>query len=102
MYAARGYALSQLGQGKNNGGTKDHQKNRLDVLDRVRSVAELSPSQADQWVPFRIAWDEQMAALHQENWGSFFSEMVMALLNDLTEKKQMPYLFSWRAKRSVC
>ena len=87
MYAAGVHALSQLGQGKKNGGTKDHQKNRFDVLDRVRSVSELSESQAVQWVPFRIAWDEKMAYLHQENWGRVFSEMAMALLNDLSEKK---------------
>ena len=89
MYVVRAYQLHQLGHGKKNGGLSDHKQNRFDLLDRVRSVAvaELSPSQACQWVTFRAAWDERMAAVHQENWGSLFREMVMAQLNDLVDKQ---------------
>ena len=69
---------------KKNGGTKEHQKHRFEVLDRLRSIGEVSVNQAGQWVAFRTAWDEKMAALRQETWARLFSEMVQALFNDLS------------------
>ena len=36
---------------------------------------------------FRIAWDEIMARMHHEQWATVFSEMVMAVLNDLSDNK---------------
>ena len=101
MYETRQYSLHQLGQGKKNGGFKDHQENLFYVLDRVRGVSELSPGEASQWVPSKIAWDQKMAALYQQDWASVFIEKVKALLNDIRDGKQMPYLFSWRARRRV-
>ena len=88
LHAAKAYALSQLGDGKKNGGTKDHGKNRFEVLARACSVGVVSVNQACQWLAFRIAWDAKMAALHQENWSRVFSEMVQALLHDLTEQNK--------------
>ena len=43
MTATRIYATSQLGDCHPYGGTVAHRKNRFDVLDRIRSVAKLSP-----------------------------------------------------------
>ena len=84
-----------------NGGLSDHKQNRFDLLDRVRSVAELSPSQACQWVTFRAAWDERMAAVHQENWGLLFREMVMDLLNDLVDKQSDDLSVFMEKKRTL-
>ena len=84
-YGRLPFPFIQLGQGYKTGGFEEHQNKRFDLLDRVRSVAELSPTQANQWVAFRTAWDEKMAADSQENWGSIFGELVMAVLTDLAE-----------------
>ena len=81
------YTLAELGQGKKGGGTREHQQHRFDVLDRIRSVAELSPDQKRIWVIFRTAWDEKMAHLHQEDWGFRFNEIAYALMWDLNNQK---------------
>ena len=39
MTEARCYSTTSLGDGRVNGGFKDHQKNRFDILDRIRSVS---------------------------------------------------------------
>ena len=84
QHSAKAYTLSQLGGGKKNGGSKDNQKLRFDVLDRLRAVGEISVDQASQWFAFRAAYDEKMADLHQEDWARYFSEMVQALFHDLS------------------
>ena len=84
QHSSKAYSLSQLGDGRKNGGAKDHQKHRFEVLDRLRAVGEISVEQAGQWVAFRTAWDEKLAAVHNEDWGRIFSEMIHALFNDLS------------------
>ena len=49
IVSAKAFTLTQLGQGKKSGGNLTHQKNRRDVLQRVREVAELSPQQTCHW-----------------------------------------------------
>ena len=49
MEAAKAYSLEMLGKGNKNGGNQQHQKARLEVLQRVRRAAELSPEQTSQW-----------------------------------------------------
>ena len=88
MFSARGYTLSQLGHGKQNGGFKDHQRNRFEILDKLRTVGELSPVQAGQWIAFRTAWDEKMAAAYQEKWGSILVDILIVVLTDLVENTQ--------------
>ena len=85
QYSSKAYSLSQLGDGRKNGGTKDHQKHRFEVLDRLRAVGDVSLEQAGQWVAFRTAWDEKLAAVHNEHWAQYFSEMVQALFTDLSK-----------------
>ena len=41
-------SLEMLGKGNKKGGTQQHQKARLDVLQRLRRAAELSPEQTSQ------------------------------------------------------
>ena len=87
MVAAEGFSMSMLGHGRKKGGTQQHQKNRFEVFDRVRQVAELSPEQTGHWNYFKTTWDEEMAEAHGEDWGQLFAEMMQQLLNDLLEGK---------------
>ena len=87
MVAAKGFSMSMLGHGRKKGGTQQHQKNRFEVFDRVRQVAELSPEQTGHWNYFKTTWDEEMAEAHGEDWGQLFAEMMQQLLNDLLEGK---------------
>ena len=40
---ARAYTPVSLGDGRPSGGTKEHQKHRFEILDRIRSVSYLTP-----------------------------------------------------------
>ena len=75
--------MCSLGHGKPNGGTKENQKRRFDVLDRVRPVSDFTASQANGWQSFKELWDEQGKARHKEFWGRIFVEEVELILNDL-------------------
>ena len=76
-----------LGNGKKKGGTQQNQKNRYEVLERVRAVAELSPEQTNHWHCFKIAWDEAMAVFHGDKWGEYFAQMMKTVLDDLLAGK---------------
>ena len=88
MEAAKAYSLEMLGKGNKNGGNQQHQKARLEVLQRVRRAAELSPEQTSQWEFFKITWDREMAAAHGENWAELFAQLVQQVVNDLTEGRR--------------
>ena len=79
------YSLNMLGKGNKKGGKQQHQKTRLEVLQRLRRVAELSPEQTSQWEYFKTTWDRQMAEAHGEDWAELFAELVQKVLNDLGE-----------------
>ena len=64
MVSANAFTLTELGEGRKHGGTLAHHKNRADVLERVREVAELSAQQTCHWNLFKRAWDETMAEGH--------------------------------------
>ena len=64
---SRSYTLPMFGAGHKNGGTQRHAKNRGQVLEQVREVGELSPQHQFQWMFFKTAWDESMAACHTDN-----------------------------------
>ena len=85
MFAVKAYSLETLGKGKKNGGSQQHQKARLEVLQRVRKAAELSPEQTTQWEFFRTSWDREMAEAHGEDWAELFAQLVQQVLNDMTE-----------------
>ena len=85
MFEVKAYSLEMLGKGKKNGGFQQHQKARLEVLQRVRKAAELSPEQTSQWEFFRTSWDREMAETHGENWAELFAQLVQQVLNDLKE-----------------
>ena len=81
----RAYSLEMLGKGKKKGGLQQHQKARLEVLQRLRKAAELSPEQTSQWEFFKTTWDREMAEAHGEDWAELFAQMVQQVLNDLSE-----------------
>ena len=75
--------MCSLGTGKPHGGTKENQKRRFDVLDRVRSVSDLTASQANGWQSFKELWDEKRAKRWEYNLDSVFRTNVELLLKDL-------------------
>ena len=85
MEEVKWYSLEMLGKGKKRGGTQQNQKARLEVLQRLRKAAELSPEQTSQWEYFKTTWDREMAEAHEEDWAELFAEMVQQVLNDLVE-----------------
>ena len=76
------------GKGKSKACYQQHQKARLEVLQRVRRAAELSPEQTSQWEFSKITWDREMAAAHGENWAELFAQLVQQVVNDLTEGRR--------------
>ena len=87
MEEVKVYSLEMLGKGKKKGGVQQHQKARLEVLQRLRRAAELSPEQTGQWDYFKNAWDREMADIHGEDWAELFAEQVQKVLNDLSEAR---------------
>jgi hypothetical protein len=88
MEEVKVYSLEMLGKGKKRGGTQQNQKARLEVLERLRRAAELSPEQTSQWEYFKTNWDREMAEAHGEDWAELFAEMVQQVLNDLGEGRR--------------
>ena len=84
----KAYSLEMLGKGKKKGGLQQHQKARLEVLQRMRRAAELSPEQTSQWEFFKTTWDREMAEAHGEDWAELFAELIQQVLNDLTEGRR--------------
>ena len=60
--AEKAYSAWELGKGKPNGGGDECKKARAEVLQRLRSIAKLSPHQVNDWAFFR-------AVLGQSNGG---------------------------------
>ena len=88
MEEVKAYSLEMLGKGNKKGGLQQHHKARLEVLQRVRRAAELSPEQTTQWDFFKTTWDREMAEAHGEYWAELFAQLVQQVLNDLTEGRR--------------
>ena len=56
----------------------------MEVMERLRSVAALTPRQTADWEYFKTTWDKTMAAATEEDWAVMFSEMMQQIVNDLT------------------
>ena len=83
LAASRAYTLEMLRAKHRTGGTKQHAKNRSQVLEQVREVGELSAVQTSHWNSFKVAWDGAMAAFQKESWAGVFAEMMQKDLQDL-------------------
>ena len=77
------YSLEMLGKGNKKVGTQQHQKARLEVLQRLRRAADVSPEQTSQWEYFKTIWDVEMSEALGADWAELFEEMVQLVLNDL-------------------
>jgi len=86
--AVKSYSILALGQGKKKGGGAQFQKARFEVLERVRSVAVLSPEQRNDWDYFKQNWDRVMAESHGENWGGLFAEVIQNVVDELQGGKE--------------
>ena len=73
-----------LGAGKKNGGGLQYHKTRVEVMERLRRVAALSPQQTADWEYFKTTWDKTMATAANEDWGVMFAHIVQNILNELT------------------
>ena len=70
------YSLEMLGKGRKNTGILQHQRTRLEVLERLRRAAELSAEQTSQWEYFKTSWDQVMAEAHGQYWPKLFVQLV--------------------------
>ena len=83
----KAYSLQALGKGKKNGGGEQHHKARLEVLERIRKVAELTPAQTGGWDCFKSNWDKTMAQAMGQDWAEVFAENMQKIINDLSAGK---------------
>ncbi len=54
----------------------------MQVLNRIRQIAELCPEQQDDWDYFTTSWDREMAVAHEEDRPELFAEYVQMILDD--------------------
>ena len=87
MQEVKAYSLEMLGKGKRNDGNQQHQKARLEVLQRLRKSADLTAAQTSTWDCFKNIWDQEMAQAHGEGWAELFAQMVQKVLDDLAKGK---------------
>ena len=85
----------ELGKGKPNGGGDECKKARAEVLQRLRSVAKLSPEQVNDWGYFVTSWDREMANEHGEEWGTAFVEMMQDISNKLAAGNKNEARLGW-------
>ena len=83
--ALKSWETADLDQGHPNGGTREHCRNRLNVLDRVRARCKpLPPDLQNDWQWFIKNWDatmlRNMRAHQRDAWGSEFLKIVQGLL----------------------
>ena len=88
MEEVKYFSLQMLGEAKKKGCIQQHHKARLEVLQRVRKAAELSPEQTGQWDYVKTVWDQKMAEAHGENWAQLFAELIQKVLNDLADGRR--------------
>ena len=70
-----------LGQGRSQGGLREHRQNRFDVLERVRRIGNLTADQTLQWEFFKTQWDYDQAAEHGVDWGGIFAQSIQGILH---------------------
>ena len=68
------------------GGLQFH-RTRMEVMERARRVATLSPQQTGDWDFFKTSWDRIMAENCEEDWAQMFAEMIQGIMNALTAGK---------------
>ena len=79
------FTPTMFGQGRKNGGTKQHKAHRHDALERIRRISSLTPEQEGQWDFFKENYDGKMAFIHQEEWGCVFSQILHNVLDQMLD-----------------
>ena len=83
----KSFEATDLGQGHKSGGTAEHARARLQVLDRIRLRGKpLLPEQENDWEWFKRHWDKiRPSRMHERQkcaWGSEFKNIA----NDLIKR----------------
>ena len=73
-----------LGAGKKHGGGDQYHKLRMEVMERLRRVASLTPQQTADWEYFKTTWDKTMSTATNEDWAQIFAQIVQNIINHLT------------------
>ena len=90
MNALRSFEVTDFGHGHPAGGTAEHIRNRMNVLDRLRlRFPPLSPEQQNDWEWFKKRWDKARISKLEPTFrlvfGHTFKEMVLRLLRQLQD-----------------
>ncbi len=98
----KSFDAADFGQGHPRGGTRDHKRTRMQVLERLRSRSAPLPAElANDWEWFKVNWDDaRLRRLHhtrRDAWGSIFRDIILELL-DKTKKGEPNVLAKWMAK----
>jgi hypothetical protein len=90
MNALKSFDVTDLGNGHAAGGTAEHARNRMNVLDRLKMrFPPLTSEQQNDWGWFKKRWDHarinRMDAKVRDSWGHNFKEMALRLLRQLRD-----------------
>ena len=81
------YIEEMLGHGKRKGGGAHCHRARMEVMNRLRKVADLSPEQTADWEYFKTAYDQAMVDAVGKDWGRMFSQIVQQIIEDVVAGK---------------
>ena len=100
--ALKSFDAGDFGQSHPNGGTREHKRARLQVLERLRARSSPLPAElANDWEWFKKQWDDArlrcMDAKNRGSWGSQFRDIILNLL-DRTKKGESNVLAKWMAQ----
>ncbi len=98
----KSFDAADFGQGHPRGGTREHKRTRMEVLERLRSRSAPLPAElANDWEWFKVNWDDaRLRRLHhsrRDAWGSIFRDIILGLL-DKTKKGEPNVLAKWMAE----
>ena len=109
MAAVKSFDAADLGQGHDRGGTAEHARNRMNVLERIRlRGAPLPPEQQNDWEWFKRNWDAARLRMMEEkrrsNWGSQFKNMAQEILQKIAdgETDALSKFFAHQARQYLC
>jgi len=81
--AIKSFSVEMLGNGRNRGGGVVFRKNRMEVMDRLCKISELTGQERNHYNWFKEKWDQHMAHEHSETWGQQFAEIMQSLLQKI-------------------
>ena len=104
MNALKSFDTKDLGHTHRRGGTAEHVRTRMQVMDRIKARgAPLPPEQANDWEWFKRKWDSaRIGALHEkrrDSWGATFKDIMRELLREM-KNGRMDAVSRWMALES--